>query len=177
MTPPSAPPPPRRSGVWMFLFGLGLALTTTAYFFQYVLDRQYNPNTRAALAKQTGELRLKQNRGGHYLAEGRIRDVPVTFLLDTGATRVVVSEKIARRAGLRAHGEGWAQTASGIVKTRLATIDDLQVGPLLFSDVRGAIIESPGDEELALLGMSALEHLEMIQRGDTLILRPPAADE
>jgi aspartyl protease family protein len=76
---------------WMLL----LALLT--YGFNNYLDRQNNPNQNisAEWNNNTAEVRLKQNRYGHYVVNGQINNSPVTFLLDTGATLISIPEKIA----------------------------------------------------------------------------------
>jgi aspartyl protease family protein len=61
-----------------------------------------NPNQQLVSQTRDGaiEIELKANRQGHYLADGTINTRHVTFILDTGATTVSVSEAIAREAGL-----------------------------------------------------------------------------
>lgn len=114
------------------------------------------------------EVRLQRGRGGHYLADGRIDGRPVTFLLDTGATSVVVPADQAARLGLERGARVPIRTASGRDHAWLTRIDRLELGPLTLYDVEGAI--APGLEDMVLLGMSALGRLELIQRDGELIL-------
>ena len=44
---------------------------------------------------------LESNRQHHYVASGTINGRPVTFLLDTGATDVVIPAQLADRLKLR----------------------------------------------------------------------------
>ena len=68
------------------------------YFFSGIEQKKTNPNsypeTRAFA--DAIEVPLVQNRQGHYLVGGKINSEKVTFLLDTGATDVVVPESTAR---------------------------------------------------------------------------------
>ena len=80
-----------------------IALALLMFVFQDVLDGQYNPNSRPVMRlTDTGqaEVILDQNRQGHYVARGTINEIPVTFLLDTGATQVSIPAHIAEQLGL-----------------------------------------------------------------------------
>ena len=159
----------QRLATWI-LFWISL-LGGLTWLFADWQSRQNNPNTAQALAGQSGELVLKRNRAGHYLASGSINARPVTFLVDTGATAVSLSERLGRELGLRGGAPVTLSTANGTTIGRAVRLDRVQVGPLVARDV-GAIV-SPGlSDQLVLLGMSFLRRVEMIQRGDTLILRP-----
>ncbi len=114
------------------------------------------------------EVRLQRNRSGHYVADGLIDGGPVTFLLDTGATTVVVPADQATRLGLERGMRIPIRTASGRDHAWLTHIDRLELGPLELRDVEGAI--APGLEDTVLLGMSALSRIEMSQRDGVLIL-------
>ncbi len=62
-------------------------------------------------------------------------------------------------------------TANGVVDTWSTRLDRVDLGGLLMRQVPASVLPNmPGGE--VLLGMSYLRHLELIQRGDTLILRP-----
>lgn len=114
------------------------------------------------------ELRLEANRRGHYLAEGYIEGHPVTFLLDTGATSVVVPAADAERMGLQRGQRIPVRTASGQDHAWRTRIQQLELGPLQFENVEAAI--APGLEGHVLLGMSALRELELNQRQGVLVL-------
>jgi aspartyl protease family protein len=64
-----------------------------------------------------------------------------------------------------------SQTANGMVQTWTTRLDSVDLGGLVARNMRASVLPNlPGDE--VLLGMSYLKQLEMIQRGDTLTLRP-----
>ena len=152
-----------------FVLGLG-ALTV---FFEDQLSKQSNPNQAPVLSlDEQGHrlVELKQNRQGHYLANGRINGLAVTFLLDTGATDVAIPNTIAQAAGLDAGLSGIATTANGRVKVFSTTIDQLELGNIVLNNVPASITPSmPGNT--ILLGMSALRQIEFTQRGDVLTLK------
>jgi aspartyl protease family protein len=72
---------------------------------------------------------------------------------------------------LRLRPGGMSQTANGMVETWTTRLDTLDLGGLVAHNVRASVLPNmPGDE--ILLGMSYLKRLELLQRGDTLTLRP-----
>ncbi len=94
--------------VWLVL------LSALAVFFNYLLGNIYNPNQKViSYVTETGqkEVILIRNRSGHYVANGKINDQSVTFLLDTGATHVSVPQAVAQRLGLKEGRPINAQTA------------------------------------------------------------------
>ncbi len=150
---------------------LGLGLLTL--FFDNVLDRRENPNQNpVSTTDGDGSVRveLRRNAQGHYVASGFVNEARAVFLLDTGATDVVLPEELALMAGLVRGVPTRASTANGDVVVYSATLDELQIGGILLTDVRASINPAMTGNTV-LLGMSALRHVEFTQRGDQLTLR------
>ncbi|MCP4126990.1 MAG: TIGR02281 family clan AA aspartic protease [Gammaproteobacteria bacterium] len=153
-------------GAWVGL----LAILTL--FFNAYLERQNNPNTDpvTSTAGLVAEVVLQRNRSGHYVASGRINGREVTFLLDTGATDVAVSDELANSLGLRRGMRITSQTANGVVSAWQTQLSEVSLGDIRLGNVRASILPGlQGDE--VLLGMSFLQQLEMVQRGKHLLLR------
>ena len=167
---------PSRLGRAMLFAAWVVGLALLVMFFNGVIERQRNPNpdpVADASASQPGvpQVVLRRNRSGHYVAGGRINGKPVVFLVDTGATDVALPLPLARRLGLALRPGGISQTANGTVETWSARLDSVDLGGLVARNVRASVLPNmPGEE--VLLGMSYLKHLELIQRGETLTLRP-----
>ena len=120
------------------------------------------------------ELVVQRDRSGHYVVPGTVNGVEVEFLLDTGATAVAIPPALAERLNLRRGPDVEIRTASDIIPGYLVTLDEVSIGPLALTRVRGSVSErSIGDE--VLLGMSFLRHFELSQRGRSLTLRAPAS--
>jgi aspartyl protease family protein len=155
------------------LFWVTLLIMLTLYF-SGMLDARRNPNQNLVLvpaADGSTEVSLRRNRQGHYLATGLINGHEVEFLIDTGATFVALSASVANRLGLKKGIPSSSHTAGGVVQTFLVELDSVQLGPIRRHAVRASVVpDMPG--EGVLLGMSFLRDLELIQRGDTLIIRP-----
>ncbi len=155
--------------VWLVL------LSALAVFFNYLLGNIYNPNQKViSYVTETGqkEVILIRNRSGHYVANGKINDQSVTFLLDTGATHVSVPQAVAQRLGLKEGRPINAQTANGIITTYTTLLDSISIGNIVMHNVKGGINPFMKGDNI-LLGMGFLKHLELTQRNDTLKISIP----
>jgi len=164
--------PGRRLGKGMLVAAwLGIIVLLT-YYFSGVEDDRYNPNRDLSSIAGNGytELTLRRNAQGHYVAPGQINGKPVTFLLDTGATMVAVPYHMADQLGLRKGRAVPIKTANGTSKSYLTTIEELRLGEIVAMQVRGGLAVGLTGNEI-LLGMSVLADLEIIQRGNSLIIR------
>jgi aspartyl protease family protein len=162
----------RRMGKGMIIGAwLGLLFILTLFFNSYLEQvNNPNPNPETSVNGVVIEVALHQNRSGHYVANGKINGRDVTFLLDTGATDVAVSDELASTLGLRPGAYITSQTANGIITARQTTLSEVSVGGIRLYNVRASILPGmQGDE--ALLGMSFLKQLELVQRGEQLLLR------
>jgi aspartyl protease family protein len=157
----------------MLITGWILGIGLLSLLFSGVLDHQRNPNQNLTMhvsGNGVREVVLQRNRGGHYLANGRINGQEVEFLLDTGASDVSVPQVVAQRLGLERGMPLTYSTANGNITAYLTRIPQLDLGGIELHDIR-ASINPYMDGETILLGMSFLKHLEFTQRGDTLIIR------
>ena len=94
----------------------------------------------------------------------------MTFLLDTGATDVVVPEDLATKLQLQKGPSHLASTANGRIRVYSTTIEHLQLGSIELRNVRASI--NPGmNGQGVLLGMSALSAVDFRQQNGQLILR------
>lgn len=154
-------------------FGTGFALLTllllAVLFYFYLID-YFNPNQKVEFDGASQSLLLRQSYDGHYRVSGTINGYPVVFMLDTGASGIALSARLAEKIGLRKGNKGRSYTANGVTEewaTRLATIE---IGGLVMHDVGAAILPNMDDE--VLLGMSYLRHFHWQQRKGELILTP-----
>ncbi|MCO4756452.1 MAG: retroviral-like aspartic protease family protein [Oceanospirillaceae bacterium] len=153
-------------GFWIILLA-GLTV-----YFGGLLEKKHNPNLH--LANPTGqpspEVVLKRNAYGHYVAPGLINDVPVIFMLDTGATSISIPKSVADTMQLRQRGSSMVNTANGSITVHNVRLDSVSLGSITLNDMR-AHINPYMEGNTVLLGMSFMKHLEMVQKGDTLRLR------
>ncbi|WP_206485023.1 retropepsin-like aspartic protease [Thalassotalea sp. G2M2-11] len=160
-------------GKYFIWFAWLLTLGLLVFFFQELLEKQWNPNqdpNYRLTSTGKSEVVLMQNRQGHYVTQGYINDLPVTFLLDTGATNVSIPVHIAEQLQLKSMGSHIAQTANGNVRVYQTQIAQLNIGNLYLYNVSASINPGMKSDEI-LLGMSALKKVEFTQSGKKLILR------
>jgi aspartyl protease family protein len=156
----------------MLIIAWAAALFLATRFFGEWEQRQENPNTIVASEHGDGyvEVKLASNRDGHFVMTGQINTRPVQFMLDTGATNVAVPEGVAKLLRLERGERVQVSTANGRTDAFRTTLQRLQIGDIVLSNVRALVV--PGlDGDQVLLGMSAVKQLEFTQRGGTLLLR------
>ena len=117
-------------------------------------------------------IEVPKGRDNHFRLTLRINNVPVDFLVDTGASQVVLTIDDAARVGLDPDSLtyiGTAFTANGEVATAPVRLDRVELGDMVDTRVRASV--NSGQMESSLLGMSYLSRFESIEiRRDVLIL-------
>lgn len=159
----------RRSTLALLAFWLALAGVLWAGF------SWWDGRQRAALQPyQTagGELVIPRSRDGHFYVEGEINHVPVTFLVDTGASSVAISSRVARAARLPEGHAITVSTAGGTREARLVHGVPVKAGPLAHNDVSVTTGLDMGDGGGALLGQSFLRHFDARIEGTRMVLHP-----
>ena len=114
---------------------------------------------------------LSADSRGHYMADGAINGVPTRFLVDTGATLVILSSNEAARLGVayRQAPQAMARTANGAVPYRIVKLDRVKVGDVEINNVEAGVMEG-GYDGPALLGMSFLSRTEVSRDGQSMVL-------
>lgn len=156
----------RQAALWGFIF-LG---TIVAYGLWNDVKDEVMPSQ--AVSVEGGVIEVPRSFDGHFHLELEVGGVPIDFLVDTGATDVVLSLKDAQRVGIETETlifGGRASTANGMVRTARVRLEDVTIGGIAEGTVRASVNE--GEMRSSLLGMSYLERFERIEiRGDRLIL-------
>jgi len=173
MNAPQPSHPARRVGMTMLIACCVIGLGMLTLLFDGLLERRQNPNRNPDSQLGTDgsiSVTLQRNPQGHYVVNGYIDGEAAIFLLDTGATDVVVPQELATAVGLERGYPTRAATANGELVVYSAVIDRLQIADITLSGVRASINPAMYGNTV-LLGMSALRHIEFTQRGNTLTLR------
>lgn len=125
-----------------------------------------------AVVTDSGQIMLPRGPDGHFHLTVAVNGVAIGFIVDTGATDLVLNRADAVRAGF-AEADlafvGRARTANGEVRTAPVVIDRLEVGGIVDLGVRASVNE--GDMAGSLLGMSYLSRYSRIEiAGNQLVL-------
>lgn len=113
---------------------------------------------------------LSADPSGHFVTPGSINGASVMFLLDTGATSVVLSAGEAKRMGIN-YREGQmlgASTANGVIPAWRVSLGSVKVGSINLNQVEGLVVES--SMPAVLLGMSFLNRMDMRREGQNMTL-------
>lgn len=119
-----------------------------------------------------GAVRIERGLDGHFRVKGYVNGQPVTFLVDTGATSVSVTDALAERAGLEGGEKVRFRTANGEREGRIVAADEVRIASLRVRDVRVGTGYTGDDSEDALLGQNFLRFFDVQMSGDEMLLRP-----
>jgi len=152
---------------WVLIFGGLIFLLTQWSTIRGALDPA-SPRT------QGEEMLLTAREDGHFYVRGRINGESALFMVDTGATDIVLTMETAARVGFSPDTlrfDGMADTANGSVRTASVRLRELTIGDITLTDMPASVNE--GALGTNLLGMRFLRTLKSWRvEGDTLILRP-----
>ncbi len=128
-----------------------------------------------AIPRQTmiGEARIEvpQARDGHYYLTLEVNDAPIDFVVDTGASDMVLGRADARRAGIDPESLnyfGSAMTANGPVKTARVRLDSVALGDI--EDEGLTAVVTDGDLDGSLLGMGYLRLFGRLEIADRKLI-------
>lgn len=117
-------------------------------------------------------IEVPRNFDGHYYLTLDINGTAVDFVVDTGASQVVLSQSDAARIGIdpaTLRYSGSAMTANGVVRTAPVILDNVSLGGI--SDNGIAAVVNGGDMDTSLLGMTYLGLYDRIEiAGGQLVL-------
>jgi len=113
---------------------------------------------------------LPVGSGGHFTTIGMINGQVTSFLVDTGATSISISQMEAEKLGLRyMYGKRIVtQTANGIVPAYQLQLGSVRIGDIEVRDIEAIVI--PGVMSHVLLGNSFLNRFRMRRDNDVMTL-------
>lgn len=121
-----------------------------------------------------GSLRIARAQDGHFHVDAEVNHSPESFLIDTGASDIVLSQRAAEAAGLAPETLNYSRiysTANGTVSAAPVKLESLRVGPILIGNIPASV--NKGELEESLLGMTFLNQFKSYQvQDDTLTLYP-----
>ena len=155
----------QQAAIWALIF-VGVI---GAYGLWDDISRDVNP--RQALVDEA-TISVPRGFDGHYRLRLEINDTPVDFIVDTGASQVVLSQSDAARVGIDLADLEFtrlANTANGVVRTAPVILSDISLEGITDRGVRAVV--NAGELNTSLLGMTYLGLYDRIEiANDELVL-------
>ena len=152
--------------IWFLIF---VAAIASVGLWQ---DMQRNLGFQSTSTDGSVQITVPRSRDGHYYLTLIINGAPMEFVVDTGATDIVLNRAAAQRAGLdpdQLAYVGRASTANGVVETAYVRLDTITLGEV--TDTNVAAVVTAGEMREPLLGMGYLQRWGRIEiSGDLLTL-------
>ena len=120
-------------------------------------------------APPTGSLTYHADQRGHFWVEAAVNGSPVRFMVDTGASAVVLTMADAAAAG---YGRGnltfniAMSTANGRARAAPIKLREVRIGQLAIGDVQAMVAENLNT---SLLGMTFLKRLDGFEIRDGVL--------
>jgi aspartyl protease family protein len=113
---------------------------------------------------------LHAGSGGHFLGTAQFNGVTLPFVIDTGASNVVMSISHAERIGInyRAGTRSAVTTANGNTLAWQVQLNSVRIGDVEIYNVAATVV--PAGAPVVLLGNSFLGRFQMKQENDLLVL-------
>lgn len=108
---------------------------------------------------------IGRDHRGHFQANGRVDGRQVSFMVDTGASVIALTERDADRLGIRPSRNAYTaavQTANGTVRAAPVMLNSVDIGGLVVRDVRALVVPGGALNE-NLLGLSYLTRLKRFE--------------
>lgn len=125
-----------------------------------------------AISDTPGQLSFSLSDDGHFHINSSINQVGVEFLLDTGASDIILSVNDAKRIGINLNELKFTKmfsTANGTVSGAAITLSSITIGSLTLNNIPASV--TSGDLGFSLLGMRFLKMLDGYEvKGDRLTL-------
>jgi len=148
----------QQAAIWVFIFlGAIVAVGLWSDVRDTVVPRQ-------SVMQDGARVTVPMSRDGHFYLTLDLNGVPVRFVVDTGASEVVLSARDAARIGIDPQTmifSGQAYTANGMVDTAPVRIERMALGDVVDEGVRAVV--TGGDLDESLLGMTYLRRFDRLE--------------
>ncbi|WP_193177463.1 retropepsin-like aspartic protease family protein [Oricola nitratireducens] len=168
----------RQAGIWLAI----IIMLVIGYEYRFELHDTAArvtsgliPGEPVSSQSADGSLSVTINRRGrHFETSGTVNGSRQTFLVDTGASTVVLTEENARKAGIDPDSLDFhipVATANGTAMAARVTGLDIAIGGITRRNIT-ALVASDSQLSSNLLGMNFLDTLHSFEvRRDRMVLR------
>lgn len=153
--------------IWVFLF---IGVIVAVGLWQDI--RNISFPRQAILSNE--QIELPRAPDGHYYLTADVNGAAIRFVVDTGATDIVLRREDALNAGIDPDTLtfwGEAMTANGPVKTTPIRLDRISIGPIEDKGIKAWV--NGGQMDTSLMGMSYLQRFSKIEitAGSLVLIR------
>ena len=148
----------QQAAIW----GLIFVGAVGAYSLRDRIESSLYPER--ALISERGAVSFNRARDGHFYAELEVNGKKVEFVIDTGASDIVLTRRDADFLGYPTGDliySGRASTANGVVPMARITLDSMILGR--FADHNVVATVNGGELDTSLLGMRYLKRFRKIE--------------
>jgi aspartyl protease family protein len=128
---------------------------------------------RASASDDAWEYVVDAGDNGHFVLDAMVNGVPISFMVDTGASDIVLTPDDAEALGFAPRSLNYSQrfqTANGVVRAAPVSLREVRIGQFSLYDLDASVNEAP--LPISLLGMRFLDRLDGYEvDDDRLILR------
>lgn len=163
--------------LWLILGLFVIALYSYRFEFSDFKQRMMssiNPS-KPILDKENKQIIIKISDDGHYYLQALVNGQKITFMIDTGASSVAISQDDAKTIGIDTKKLNYNQryqTANGISFGASVNLESIDIDGYKISNVKASV--TPNLVGASLFGMSALKKFSSYQFSqDTLTLYLP----
>ena len=147
----------QQVGIWVIIFA------SVTFVFSFADGPWSTHRAQSRVTVSDGQIEIEQFYDGHYYLTAELNGAEVEFVVDTGATEVVLTQADAVAAGLDPENlvySGTAMTANGETRVAPARINIFKVGDIKDRNIR--VLVNEGEMDVSLLGMSYLQTFDSI---------------
>ena len=165
----------KYAAIWIVIILALVVLYSYKHDFSDFKDRLISALSPSTVIKNNdGSISVKASKNGHFNINTKVNGHSVRFLIDTGASDVVIDKDTARKIGINVDELLFINTyytANGTVKGAPIRLEQIKVGDYIIRDVKASVNEA--DMNKSLLGMSFLNRLNGYEvKKDKLTLWP-----
>lgn len=160
-------------GIWAVIGFFIIVLYSYRFEFSDFKNRilgEVNPSL--ARSNKDGQIVINISRDNHFYVNTLINDKKVRFMIDTGASDIVINLRDAKRVGIDVDNllfNKRYQTANGISYGANTRLEKFQFGDIIFNDVPASV--NSAEMGTSLLGMRFLRQFKKYEfYQDKLIL-------
>lgn len=139
-----------NSGQFMRI-ALGWVMVFTALYFAYNFYQDYKNHRIAQQTEGQAPDFIMQKIGNHFYTDAYVNDVRISFMLDSGASMVVLTKQAAQKAGInvdKINNRILLSTANGEKLEKVTYVKEIRLGNIIATNIRVAISEEGLDENL-----------------------------